>query len=108
LDVIKTADWVIDLGPGGGDAGGEIVAVGTPEALAADAASVTGQHLARRLPGTRTERPRARRAAVEPPAGERRRVAGGAPPGDDGSARTATIAPEAGVPEIRGAAGRGR
>src|SRR5690606_22708131 len=42
LDVIKTADWVIDLGPGGGDAGGEIVAVGTPEALAADEASVTG------------------------------------------------------------------
>ncbi|HLT27586.1 MAG TPA: excinuclease ABC subunit UvrA [Zeimonas sp.] len=76
LDVIKTADWVIDLGPGGGDAGGEIVAAGTPEALAADEASVTGQHLARRLPGTRTERPRARRAAVEPPAGERRRVAG--------------------------------
>jgi excinuclease ABC subunit A len=45
LDVIKTADWVIDLGPEGGDAGGEIVAVGTPEDIAADARSYTGQHL---------------------------------------------------------------
>ena len=45
LDVIKTADWVIDLGPGGGVRGGEIVAVGTPEAVAANAASVTGFYL---------------------------------------------------------------
>jgi excinuclease ABC subunit A len=45
LDVIKTADWVIDLGPEGGDAGGEIVATGTPEAIAADPNSYTGQHL---------------------------------------------------------------
>ena len=45
LDVIKTADWVIDLGPEGGDAGGEIVAVGTPEEIAADPRSYTGQHL---------------------------------------------------------------
>jgi excinuclease ABC subunit A len=46
LDVIKTADWVIDLGPEGGDAGGEIVAVGTPEEVAANPRSYTGQHLA--------------------------------------------------------------
>jgi excinuclease ABC subunit A len=45
LDVIKTADWVIDLGPEGGDAGGQIVAVGTPEDIAADPSSYTGQHL---------------------------------------------------------------
>jgi excinuclease ABC subunit A len=46
LDVIKTADWVIDLGPGGGDAGGEIVAQGTPEQIAAVGQSYTGQFLA--------------------------------------------------------------
>jgi len=45
LDVIKTADWVIDLGPEGGDAGGEIIAVGSPEAVAQNPASYTGQHL---------------------------------------------------------------
>ncbi|HLZ29161.1 MAG TPA: excinuclease ABC subunit UvrA [Chloroflexota bacterium] len=45
LDVIKTADWVIDLGPEGGDAGGEIIATGTPEAIAANPASYTGAHL---------------------------------------------------------------
>jgi excinuclease ABC subunit A len=45
LDVIKTADWVIDLGPEGGDAGGRIVATGPPEAIAADPASHTGRHL---------------------------------------------------------------
>jgi excinuclease ABC subunit A len=45
LDVIKTADWVIDLGPEGGDAGGSIVAAGTPEAIAAHGASHTGRHL---------------------------------------------------------------
>ena len=46
LDVIKTADWVIDLGPEGGDEGGRIVATGTPETIAAEAASHTGRHLA--------------------------------------------------------------
>jgi excinuclease ABC subunit A len=46
LDVIKTADWVIDLGPDGGDAGGEIVAQGTPEQIAAVGRSYTGQFLA--------------------------------------------------------------
>ncbi|MGI8852698.1 MAG: excinuclease ABC subunit UvrA [Methyloceanibacter sp.] len=45
LEVIKTADWIVDLGPEGGDAGGHVVAVGTPEELAANPASYTGQYL---------------------------------------------------------------
>src|SRR6202008_110817 len=51
LDVIKTADWVIDLGPEGGDGGGRIVATGTPEQLAARKESHTGQYLAHALAG---------------------------------------------------------
>jgi excinuclease ABC subunit A len=46
LDVIKTADWVIDLGPEGGEGGGEIIAVGTPEDIAASASSWTGRFMA--------------------------------------------------------------
>jgi excinuclease ABC subunit A len=49
LDVIKTADWVIDLGPEGGDAGGELVAAGTPEQVASVPESFTGQYLRRVL-----------------------------------------------------------
>jgi len=45
LDVIKTADWIIDLGPEGGDAGGEIIATGTPEQVAKNKASYTGHYL---------------------------------------------------------------
>ncbi len=45
LDVIKTADWIIDLGPGGGDAGGRVVATGTPEQIAALEDNYTGQYL---------------------------------------------------------------
>jgi excinuclease ABC subunit A len=45
LDVIKTADWIIDLGPGGGIRGGEIVAEGTPEQVAAEPRSFTGGYL---------------------------------------------------------------
>ena len=45
LDVVKTADWIIDIGPEGGDGGGEIVAVGTPEDVAKEARSYTGQYL---------------------------------------------------------------
>ena len=45
LDVIKTADWVIDLGPEGGDGGGEIIATGTPEDVAASKRSFTGEYL---------------------------------------------------------------
>ncbi len=49
LEVIKTADWIIDLGPEGGDAGGRIVAQGTPEQVARAPASYTGQYLADHL-----------------------------------------------------------
>ena len=49
LDVIKTADWLIDMGPEGGDGGGMVVGTGTPEAIAANPASHTGQYLAKLL-----------------------------------------------------------
>jgi excinuclease ABC subunit A len=51
LDVIKTADWVIDLGPEGGARGGRLVAVGTPEQVAATPGSATGEYLDRVLRG---------------------------------------------------------
>jgi excinuclease ABC subunit A len=60
LDVIKTADWIIDLGPDGGDRGGTILATGTPEQIAKTPASYTGHFLARSLSTTTTARPRAR------------------------------------------------
>ncbi len=59
LEVIKTADWVIDLGPEGGDKGGEIVAVGTPEDVAGETRSYTGQYL-------RDILARSERASLEP------------------------------------------
>jgi excinuclease ABC subunit A len=49
LDVIKSADWVIDLGPEGGDAGGRVIATGTPEQVARNSQSHTGKFLARVL-----------------------------------------------------------
>jgi excinuclease ABC subunit A len=45
MDVIKTADWILDLGPEGGSRGGEIIAAGTPEQVAATERSYTGQYL---------------------------------------------------------------
>ena len=51
LDVIKTADWVIDMGPLGGSGGGQVVATGTPEQIALNPESVTGRYLQRLLPG---------------------------------------------------------
>jgi excinuclease ABC subunit A len=45
LDVIKTADTVIDIGPGGGNKGGEVIAIGTPEQIAENPRSVTGRYL---------------------------------------------------------------
>jgi excinuclease ABC subunit A len=59
LEVIKTADWIIDLGPEGGDQGGEIVAAGRPEAIMKEKKSYTGRFLkellARRPPRHRAE-----------------------------------------------------
>jgi excinuclease ABC subunit A len=49
LDVIKTADWIVDLGPEGGDGGGQIIAQGTPAQLANSAASITGKYLGKSL-----------------------------------------------------------
>ena len=49
LDVIANADWIVDMGPGGGVSGGRIVCTGTPEQVAANPTSVTGRYLAREL-----------------------------------------------------------
>jgi len=49
LDVIKCADWIIDLGPEGGDKGGEIVFTGTPEEIVTCKKSITGQFLKKKL-----------------------------------------------------------
>lgn len=54
LDVIKTADWVIDLGPSGGAGGGRVIATGTPEQVAAVPESLTGKYLQRYLDKSRT------------------------------------------------------
>ncbi len=51
LDVIKSSDWIIDLGPEGGDEGGRIIAAGTPEQVARNSQSHTGKFLARVLNG---------------------------------------------------------
>jgi len=55
LDVIKTADWVLDLGPEGGDGGGEVIAIGTPEDVADNNASFTGEYLKPLLNGYREQ-----------------------------------------------------
>ena len=49
LDVIKNTDWIIDLGPEGGDGGGEIIATGTPKKLTENKSSITGKYLAKVL-----------------------------------------------------------
>ncbi|HAM02347.1 MAG TPA: excinuclease ABC subunit A, partial [Acidimicrobiaceae bacterium] len=53
LDVVKTADWIVDLGPEGGDGGGQVIAEGTPEEVAATVASATGEVLVAVLGGRR-------------------------------------------------------
>ena len=80
LDVIKTADHIIDLGPYGGDRGGELIAIGTPEEIAANPESATGRYLrplleaAGTLPKKRKATKRAK-AAVKRPAKPRKRPA---------------------------------
>jgi len=64
LDVIKSADAIVDLGPEGGEAGGELVAAGTPEEVAAVATSHTGRFLADLVEPPRPRRARARRPAA--------------------------------------------
>jgi len=64
LEVIKTADWVIDLGPEGGDGGGEIVAFGPPEDIVKEPRSYTGQFLKPVL-AKKSNAPKRRRAAGE-------------------------------------------
>ena len=68
LDVIKTADWLVDMGPEGGNRGGMVVAEGTPEQVAADPASYTGQFLAPLLGDTPARQPPKRRARSAKPA----------------------------------------
>ncbi|QJD15981.1 excinuclease ABC subunit UvrA [Paracoccus sanguinis] len=70
LDVIKTADWIIDIGPEGGDGGGEIVAEGTPEEVAGIEASHTGRYLAPMLAAAE-----GRRVATAKPAARKRKSA---------------------------------
>jgi len=63
LDVVKTADWIVDLGPEGGDGGGQIIAYGTPEQLAAHPTSYTGRYLKDALARSRKHSSRAAAAA---------------------------------------------
>jgi len=65
LEVIKTADWIVDLGPEGGDGGGEIVAAGTPEDVAKTARSYTGQYLKPLLKNRAPEKQARRMKAAE-------------------------------------------
>jgi excinuclease ABC subunit A len=83
LDVIKTADWLIDMGPEGGSRGGLVIAEGTPEDVAADPASYTGQYLAPLLEG------RAARAQEKAPAKKRpaKKVAGKKAPAKKAAAK---------------------
>ncbi len=64
LDVIKTADWIIDMGPEGGSRGGTVVAEGTPEQIAATPGSFTGEFLAPLLEGRAAAQPKRKRAAA--------------------------------------------
>jgi excinuclease ABC subunit A len=61
LEVIKTADWIVDLGPEGGDGGGEIIAAGPPEAVAREKRSYTGRFLA---PVLSRQKPRRKRVVA--------------------------------------------
>ncbi|WP_062355036.1 excinuclease ABC subunit UvrA [Pseudoxanthomonas mexicana] len=66
LDVIKTADWVVDLGPEGGHRGGQILATGTPEDIAAHPDSHTGRFLAKLLPAAKAPKPIKPAAVAKP------------------------------------------
>ncbi|MEK6676793.1 MAG: excinuclease ABC subunit A, partial [Planctomycetota bacterium] len=70
LDVVKTADWVIDLGPEGGEGGGRVVAEGTPEDIARCETSHTGMTLREFLKPTRVKKPAGATASAKPPRGK--------------------------------------
>jgi excinuclease ABC subunit A len=89
LDVIKSADWLIDLGPEGGDAGGELLAEGTPEEICAHPTSETGKVLARVLPACG----QAAAAAMTAPAAEPAR------PPKSAAKRVKAVATEAADPK---------
>jgi len=72
LDVVKTADWIVDIGPEGGDGGGEIIAIGTPEDVVKEKRSYTGQYLGpmlkpKKKPATKAK-PTAKKATAKKPA----------------------------------------
>jgi excinuclease ABC subunit A len=77
LDLVKNADHVVDLGPEGGEAGGDVVATGTPEAVARNDDSHTGRYLRDKLPAVDIEGPRSDR---EKPAKDEEKAA---PTADD-------------------------
>ena len=72
LDVIKTADWIVDMGPEGGSRGGTVVAEGTPEQIAATPGSFTGEFLAPLLEGRAAAQPKRKRAAANATGPKRR------------------------------------
>jgi len=78
LDVIKSADWLIDMGPEGGDQGGKIVATGTPEQVARNTQSHTGRFLVRVLNGNGLALPKAAGRASLSNGGEAKRPGNGA------------------------------
>ena len=73
LDVIKNADWVIDLGPGAGDKGGRLIAVGTPEQIAKHNKSLTGRYVKKALEAAAGQPPAADAEPAPPP--KKRRAA---------------------------------
>ncbi|MCB1564633.1 MAG: hypothetical protein KDI78_03185, partial [Xanthomonadales bacterium] len=70
--VIKTADWIVDLGPEGGHRGGQIIAEGTPEELAANPDSHTGRFLARLLPDAKAAPAARKKPAAKKPAARKK------------------------------------
>jgi excinuclease ABC subunit A len=70
LDLVKNADHIVDLGPEGGEAGGELVAAGTPEEVARTDESYTGKYLRDLLPDVDLDGPRSDRDLVHDGAGE--------------------------------------
>ena len=93
LDVIKVSDWLIDLGPEGGDEGGQMVAQGTPEQVAADPGSHTGEFLAAMLPVKASRGARPQKKAANGSNGSAKRTNGSngsakSANGSDGSAKS--------------------